>query len=104
VSEGGDSIHIGRVLGDWLLESGLLNRAAGGELERAWCESAGAALAAETRVLGLRREQLWVEVISAPLRAELEGFLKPELLERLRERYTRRHISDIRFVVSGSPG
>ena len=89
---------------DWLRESGLLSGTARAELERAWREAAGAALAGQTRVAGLRRERLRVEVFSAPLRAELEGFRKAELLERLRERYTRRHISDIRFVVSGSPG
>lgn len=101
--EPGKSARIGRVLNEWLLRSGLLSRSARAELEQAWRQAAGEPVARETRVLALRRNRLWVEVGSAPLRAELEGFRKPELLSRLREHYCRKHISDIRFVVSGSP-
>ncbi len=103
MAEGSESVRLGRALEAWLGEAGFLSDSARADLERAWREAAGEGLAAQTRLVGLRREQLWVEVTSAPLRAELEGFRKAELLAGLRERYTRRHISDIRFVVSGSP-
>jgi hypothetical protein len=102
MTEGADSVPLGEVLGDWLVDSGLLDGSARAELESAWRQAAGAGVAAQTRVVGFRKEHLWVEVISAPLRAELAGFRKSELLEALRRRYTRRHIADLRFRVSGS--
>ena len=104
MAESRDSVRLGRALEAWLGEAGLLSGSARTELERAWQGAAGEGRAAQTRLVGLRQQRLWVEVVSAPLRAELETFRKAELLEGLRERYTRRHISDIRFVVSGSPG
>ena len=97
-----ESVRIGQVLNEWLLRSGLLGSTARAELEEAWRRAAGDSVARATRVLGLRRNRLWVEVTSAPLRAELEGFRKPELLDRLQRLYQRKSISDIRFVVSGS--
>jgi len=100
--EEGESVHIGRVLKDWLRQSGLLKRSALVELEEAWRAAAGPAIASQTRLVGVRREELWVEVGSAPLRAELDGFRKQELLGKLREHYTRRHIAGIRFLVSGN--
>ncbi len=98
-------VPLGRALGDWLLGAGVFERSAQAELERAWQTAAGETLARQTRLLGLRRQELWVEVSSAPLRAELESFRKGELLTALREGYGRRHIENIRFRVSGSlPG
>ena len=105
MTQKGEYVHISRAIGDWLQESGLLSQPARAELERAWRAAAGRTIASQTRLIGLRREQLWVQVGSAPLRAELEGFRKAELLARLRQEYTRRHISGIRFLVCGTePG
>lgn len=98
----GDVVPVGRALSDWVLESGLLGRSARTELEEAWRSAAGESVASQTRLIGLRREELWVEVSSAPLRAELEGFRKADLLVALQRTYARRHIGDIRFRVSGS--
>jgi len=100
--EGGESVPVGRAVEQWLRGSGLLNQSVHAELERAWREVAGQGLAAETRLVGIRRERLWIEVTSAPLRAELEGFRKAELLQGLSQHYTRSHIADIRFVVPRS--
>ena len=100
--EKGDSVPLGRALNDWVLRSGVLDRSARAELERVWQSAVGEAIAAQTRLVGLRRDQLWVEVSSAPLRAELEGFRKTDLLSVLQQEYPRQHIADIRFRVSGS--
>ena len=81
MTEGTDGTPLGEVLGDWLLDSGLLEGSAQAELESAWKQAAGEGVAAQTRVVGFR---------------------KSELLEGLRQRYTRRHIADLRFLVSGS--
>jgi hypothetical protein len=95
-------VPLGQALGDWLLTSGLLDAPARAELESAWRKVAGEGVAAQTRVVGLRKGHLWVEVASAPLRSELAGFRKLELLEGLRQHYTRRHIADLRFLIPGS--
>jgi len=104
MSEGGESVHIGEAIGDWLLESGVLDQSARAALERAWLQAAGEGVALQTRVVGLRRQQLLVEVASAPLRAELQGFHKEELLRKLQESYSRKFVSEIRFLVPGSFG
>ena len=104
MTEERESIPLGRAVGDWLGESGLLAESARAELERAWTRAVGKGVASQTRLVGLRRQELWVEVTSAPLRAELEGFRKTELLSALREHYRRRYIADIRFVVANSFG
>jgi len=103
MAEANDSVPVGRAIEAWLQTSGALSRSAQEHLERAWRQAAGHVLAAQTRLVGLRRERLWIEVTSAPLRAELETFRKAELLQRLCEEYTESHIADIRFVVPRSP-
>jgi len=102
MSDRTDGVPLGEALGDWLVESRLLDTSARAELESAWRQAAGDGVAAQTRVVGLRKGHLWVEVASAPLRAELAGFRKWELLRGLRQRYTRRHIADLRFLIPGS--
>jgi hypothetical protein len=102
MSDRTDSVPLREPLADWLLGSGLLDGSARAELESAWRRVAGEGVAGQTRVVGFRKGHLWVEVASAPLRAELAGFRKAELLEGLRQRYTRRHIADLRFLIPGS--
>jgi hypothetical protein len=104
MSERGESVPVGDAIGEWLLQSGVLDQSVRSALERAWREAAGETVADATRVVGFRREELLVEVSSAPLRAELEGFRKPELVEKLRELYGRKYVSGIRFLVPGSFG
>ena len=55
-------------------------------LERAWAEAAGPDHAELTRVAGLRRGVLEVEVASAVLLQELASFHKRRLLDQLRRR------------------
>ena len=59
-------------------------------LESAWAEAAGAELLKDTRVLGLRRGVLEVEVRNAVLMSELAQFHKRGLLAKLREAHARR--------------
>lgn len=66
-------------------------------LEKAWSDAVGPKHAAATRVLGLRRGILEVEVNSAILLQELAQFHKKKLLERLRERLPNQTLSDLRF-------
>jgi predicted nucleic acid-binding Zn ribbon protein len=66
-------------------------------LERAWAEATGPALAADTRVAGLRRGVLEVEVSNSALLQELAHFHKRRLLEELRRRLPGVPLGDLRF-------
>jgi hypothetical protein len=65
-------------------------------LEQAWVEVAGEH-AKQTRVAGLRRGVLEVEVGSAVLLQELAHFHKRRLLEALRARLPGTTLTDLRF-------
>ncbi len=66
-------------------------------LEKAWAEAAGPEFAEHTRVSGLRRGVLEVEVNSAVLLQELAHFHKRRLLEQLRGRLPGTTVNDLRF-------
>ena len=66
-------------------------------LEQAWAAAVGPEHAAHTRVNGLRRGVLEVEVTGAVLMQELAHYHKRKLLERLRERLPGTTLSDLRF-------
>jgi predicted nucleic acid-binding Zn ribbon protein len=66
-------------------------------LERAWEESVGPEGAKHTRVLGVRRGVLEVEVDNAVLLQELAHFQKRPLLEQLRARLPGAKLNDLRF-------
>jgi predicted nucleic acid-binding Zn ribbon protein len=66
-------------------------------LERAWTEAAGPEFAPKTRVAGLRRGVLEIEVRGAVLLQELPQFHKRRLLEALRQLLTGLRITDLRF-------
>src|SRR5205823_12190289 len=66
-------------------------------LERAWAEAVGPEFAAHTRVAGLRRGVLEVEVDSAVLLQELAHFHKRRLLQELRTRLPDTKLNDLRL-------
>jgi predicted nucleic acid-binding Zn ribbon protein len=66
-------------------------------LERAWAEAAGPEYAEHTRVTGIRRGVLEVEVDSAVLLQELAHFHKRRLLGELRGRLPETTVHDLRF-------
>ncbi len=66
-------------------------------LEEAWADAVGPERTANTRVGGLRRGILEVEVNNAILLQELAQFHKRKILERLRQRLPRATLTDIRF-------
>ncbi len=67
------------------------------QLEQAWQEAADPAWRGDTRLLGLRRGVLEVEVRNAVLLQELAQFHRRPLLRRLRQLLPHRTIGDIRF-------
>ena len=66
-------------------------------LELAWAEAVGPDLASRTRVGGLRRNVLDVEVKNAVLLQELTHYHKRHLLESLRKNLPGMTIADLRF-------
>ena len=66
-------------------------------LERAWEEAVGTAHAPCTRVAGLRRGVLEVEVNNGVLLQELAHFHKRRLLAELRQRLPGTTLTDLRF-------
>jgi predicted nucleic acid-binding Zn ribbon protein len=66
-------------------------------LEQAWAAAVGPEYATQTRLGGLRRGVLEVEVTSAVLLQELAHFHKRRLLQALREALPGTTLSDLRF-------
>jgi predicted nucleic acid-binding Zn ribbon protein len=66
-------------------------------LERAWAEAVGPEHAQHTRVAGLRRGVLEIEVANSALLQELAHFHKRRLLEQLRPRLPGVTVNDLRF-------
>lgn len=66
-------------------------------VEDAWRKAAGDELADETRAATLRQGVLTIEVRSAGLLHELQGFRKDELLARLLEHDTTDRITGLKF-------
>src|ERR1700730_12809256 len=66
-------------------------------LENAWVEAVGPAHAPQTRVAGLRRGVLEVEVNNGVLLQELAHFHKRRLLEHLRRGLPGTTLTDLRF-------
>jgi predicted nucleic acid-binding Zn ribbon protein len=67
------------------------------KLEEAWAAAVGPAVAAETRVGGLRRGVLEVEVKAGPLVQELAQFHKRPLLAKLRAALPSVTLTDLKF-------
>ena len=65
-------------------------------IEKAWAEAVGPEMEAHTRILGLRRGLLEVEVDNAVLLQELAHFHKRRLLEQLRSRLAGTPVNDLR--------
>jgi predicted nucleic acid-binding Zn ribbon protein len=66
-------------------------------LEMAWAAAVGPEYAAKTRVMGVRRNTLEVEVNGAVVMQELSQFHKRRILAKLKESFQRPVITEIRF-------
>jgi len=70
------------------------------EIRRVWEAVVPGKLLAQSRLVDLRRKELWVEVSDSPWAQELQ-FLKPRLLQALERALGPGKIRDIRFRVGG---
>jgi predicted nucleic acid-binding Zn ribbon protein len=85
------------VLGQLFVSRGWGRLAERARLEEAWKAAAGPAIAAESRVLAIRRGVLEVEVRSSVLMQELAQFHKRKLLKDLREKLPNLTLGDLKF-------
>ena len=88
---------IGDVLRDLLHSSGLAHTLKHLEVYSAWQEVVGPDIAARTRVAGLSRHKLYVDVDSAAHLHELSTFYKQQILRDLREKLPGILIRDLVF-------
>jgi predicted nucleic acid-binding Zn ribbon protein len=90
---------LGDVLTEFFVARGLGRARGVGELETAWLEVAGGALAAETAVLGSRHGVVSIGVSHPALLEELAAFRKTFLLKALRQKLPNTSIRDLRFRI-----
>jgi predicted nucleic acid-binding Zn ribbon protein len=88
---------IGEILSRLFAARGWGRRQGQLHLERAWTEAVGAAHAPHTRVAGLRRGVLQIEVKNGVLLQELAHYHKRELLGKLRRQLPGTTLIDLRF-------
>ena len=88
---------LGEILARLIAARGWGRRQARLHLERAWAAALGPEHEPHTRVLGLRRGVLEVEVNSPVLLQELASYHKRQLLAKLRESLPNHPLTDIRF-------
>ncbi len=89
--------RLGEILSQLFTARGWGRRQARLHLEQAWSEAVGAENAKHTRVAGIRRTVLEIEVDNAVLLQELAHYQKRQLLQRLRGRLTGTTLTDLRF-------
>ena len=89
---------IGKIVAELMSQKGFGRVQSSAELEEAWREAAGPAIAQFTRVGTLRRGKLEVIVANSVLIQEL-GFQKTTILEALQEKLPEKSIQDLRFKV-----
>lgn len=95
---------VGEILSRLFAARGWGRRQAQLRLEQAWEEAAGPEYASQTRVAGLRRGVLEVQVGNAVVMQELAHFQKRRLLEKLRQRLPGTTLTDLRFRAGAITG
>ncbi|MFL6514608.1 MAG: DUF721 domain-containing protein [Chthoniobacterales bacterium] len=78
---------------------GLRERLHESEVTEAWAAIVGEFIAAHSTPASLREGVLYVRVLQPALHYELEQISKPEILRKLKTRFGRKTIRDVRFRV-----
>ena len=92
-------VRIGDAIGQYLHRLGLDRRLGRRSVAEAWAEILGPVLSGQTRLRGVQRGVLTVEVPSPVVRHDLENFRGAELLRRLQDVVPGEGIKKIRFTV-----
>ncbi len=89
---------LGDVVREFLEVSGLSRRAELAPVETAWRKVAGPEVSARTRLMGITRYVVTIEVGSPALLAELSGFRRRDLVARMAAELPNQLVKDIKFV------
>ena len=90
-------MRLGEVLRDFFQSTGLADKLKHLEVYSVWEEIVGPAIARRTRIAGLARHKLYIDVDSAAHLHELRTFGKSRILADFRERLPTVLIQDIVF-------
>ena len=96
-----DPRHLSHALSELTALRGLDRIGEDRSLSSTWKAIAGETIAADTRVLGVKRGVLEIAVTNAPLLGELAAFHKRSLLEAFRKRHPDLDVRDLRFRLKG---
>jgi predicted nucleic acid-binding Zn ribbon protein len=78
---------------------GLGDRLREDEVKRAWTEIVGEFIATHSQPTALREGILFVRVLQPTLLYELDRVCKPQLLQKLRQRFGAKLVRDVRFRI-----
>lgn len=92
---------LGQVLSKLFAARGYGRAMARRQLEELWRQATGNEWATQTRILNLRNGVLNVAVGNSALLAELAGFHKQDILERLRRDPAGAGVRDLKFKLQG---
>ena len=94
-----ETTTIGDALKSYLKDSGLETLLKNQDVIRAWQKVTGPEIAAQTRIVGLKRGTLVVEVASSALYAELNTYYLKDLAASIREEMKNRKIRKIKLCL-----
>ncbi len=97
-------VSLREVLTDVTRLRGLHAREGQQQLREQWVAIAGAAVAAQTQVVGIKGGILEVQVAHSTLLSELANFEKPRLLKQMRKSYPELGLKGLRFRLNGAIG
>jgi predicted nucleic acid-binding Zn ribbon protein len=93
---------LSRALSELITLRGIARVQGDRQLQAAWAEAAGDAVAQRTRAVAIRRAVLHVSVGNAPLLSELAAFRKGPILQALQSRFPDLRVRDLKFRLDGS--
>ena len=99
-----DPVHVSAALSELIQRRGFARTLGQTQLRTLWAEVAGPAVAKQTRVVGINRGALQVEVASSALLSELASFQRRNLLKALSDRQPELKIKDLKFRLNSGIG
>ncbi len=95
-------VHISAALSELIQRRGFAQAGGQAQLQTAWKAIAGTETAQQTRVTGLSRGALQIEVAGSALLSELVSFRRVDLLRQLGKLYPELKIQDLKFRLNSA--
>jgi len=94
-----EPVHVSQAISELIALRGYARKRGDAQLQDVWQTIAGPKFAEQTRVAGINRGILQVNVGNSSLLAELASFHKPSLLRTLKEQHPELRIKDLKFRI-----